>query len=42
MLCFDLVTCYFNQNNENTNIGYNMNYIKVLELSRKDLSPYVN
>jgi riboflavin transporter FmnP len=31
MLCFDHVTCYLNQSNEGAYIGYNMNYIKVLE-----------
>ena len=42
MLHFDLVTCYLNQDNVGANIGYNMNYMKVLECSREDSSPYVN
>ena len=31
MLCFDLVICCLNRGNEMTYIGYNMNYMKVLE-----------
>ena len=31
MLYFDLVTYYLNRGNEGADIGYNMNYMKVLE-----------
>jgi len=42
MLCFDLVTCYLNWGNERADIEYNMNYMKVLEWSKDDSSPYMN
>jgi hypothetical protein len=31
MLYFNHITCYFNQGNEGVNIGFNMNYMKVLD-----------
>ena len=31
MLCFDVITCYLNQGDEMTDIGYNMNYMKIFE-----------
>ena len=31
MLYFDLIICYLDQGNEIIDIGYNMNYMKVLE-----------
>jgi hypothetical protein len=31
MLYFDPVTCYLNQGNERAEIGYSMNYMKVLK-----------
>jgi hypothetical protein len=40
MLCFDLVICYLNWGNERADIGYNINYMKVLEWSKDDSSPY--
>ena len=42
MLCFDFITYYFNRGNEKVDIRYNINYIKVLELLKKDSSPQVN
>jgi hypothetical protein len=30
VLCFDPITCYLNQDNKGTNIGYNINYMNVL------------
>jgi hypothetical protein len=30
MLCFDLVACYLNRGNEEADIGYNINYMKIL------------
>ena len=42
MLYFDHVTYYLNQGNEEANIMYNMNYMKVFEQSREDSSPLAN
>ena len=39
MLCYDPVICYLNRGNEGVDIGHKMNYMKVLEWSREDLSP---
>ena len=42
MLYFDHVTCYLYWGNGGVDIGYNMNYIKVLKWSRDNLLSYVN
>jgi hypothetical protein len=39
MLYFDYVTDYLNRGNEEANIRYNMNYIKVFERLKEDSSP---
>ena len=31
MLCFDLIICYLNRGNKMADIGYSINYVKVLE-----------
>jgi hypothetical protein len=39
MLWFDPIICYINRGNKEVDIGYNMNYMKVLEWLRDDSSP---
>jgi hypothetical protein len=39
VLCFDHITYYLGKGNKLMDIGYNINYMKVLEWSIEDSSP---